>query len=102
MIFHQLLAQSLVRLGRAKKHAVRHNAGAAAALLQHTQKQSHKKQLGFFGVGNRFQIVVNTFRVHRTLKRRISQANGEFIADSVLLGNAVQIINLRRVNRMKH
>ncbi len=95
MVFHQLLADGLVRLGRAEQNAVRHDAGAAPALFQHPQKQRQEQQLGLFGVGHGLQVIVDALRVHSPLEGRIRQADGEPVTDLILLGNAVAVINFR-------
>lgn len=95
MVLHQFFANSFVRLGGAEKHAVRHDTGALTTLSQHPQEQGQKQQLGLFGVGHGFQVVVDAFRVHGALERRICQTHGKLIADLILLGNTVLVVDLR-------
>lgn len=67
MILDQLFADALVRLAGTEQHAVRHDAGTAAAGFQHPQKERKEEQLGLFGVGNGFQVVVDALGVHGAL-----------------------------------
>ena len=102
MVLHQFFANSFVRLGRAEKHAVRHDTGALTTLSQHPQEQGQKQQLGLFGVGHGFQVVVDAFRVHGALERRICQTHGKLIADLILLGNTVLVVDLRVADGVQH
>ena len=81
MILHQLFADGFVRFGGTEQHAVRHDAGALAALFQHPQEQRQEQQLGLFRVGNSFQIIIDALSVNGALKGRIRQTNGVFVPD---------------------
>ena len=102
MILHQFLTNSLVGLGGVEQHAVRHDTGALASLFQHPQKQGQKEQLGLFGVGHGFQVIVDTFGVHSALKGRVRQTDGKLVADLVLLGNAVFVVAVRVAYGVQH
>lgn len=102
MVLHQFFANSFVRLGGSEKHAVRHDTGALTTLSQHPQEQGQKQQLGLFGVGHGFQVVVDAFRVHGALERRICQTHGKLIADLILLGNTVLVVDLRVADGVQH
>ena len=102
MVFHQFLADGLVRIGGTEQHAVRHDAGALAALFQHPQKQGQEQQLGLFRVGHGLQVVVDALGVNGAFEGRICQANGVSIPDLVLLGNAVLIVDFWVGDRVEH
>ena len=102
VVLDQLPADRRVRLGRAEQHAVRHDAGAAPARFEHPQKQREEQQLRLFRVGDGLQIVVDALGVDGALKGRIGEADGVFVADLVLLGNAVAVVDLRRADGVQH
>ena len=101
-MFHQLLTDGLVGLGGAEQHAVRYDAGTLTALFQHPQEQGQKQQLGLFGVGDSFQVVVDTLRVYCAFEGRVCQAHGKLVADLVLLGYAVLVVNFRVADGVEH
>ena len=102
MVFDQFFSDALVRLAGTEQHAVRHDAGTAAAGFQHPQKERKEEQLGLFGVGDGFQVVVDALGVHGALERRVGQADRVLTANGVLLGNAVLIVDIRVGDGVEH
>ena len=99
---HQFPADSLVGLGGAEQHAVGDDACALSALFQHAQKQRQEQQLSLFGVGDGFQVVADALGVHGALEGRVGQAHGKAVADVVLFGNAVLVVDFRVGDGMEH
>ena len=56
VVFDDFLADGLVGGGGTEQHAVRHDAGAPAANLEHPEKQSQEQQLGLFGFAELEQV----------------------------------------------
>ena len=56
VVLDQLLPDGLVCCGGAEEHAVRDDAGAAAAHLQHPQEEGQEEQLGLLGLADLQQI----------------------------------------------
>ena len=61
-------ADGLVRGGGAEEDAVRHDAGAAAADLEHPQEQRQEQQLGLLGFADLQQIGRDDIRVKAALE----------------------------------
>jgi hypothetical protein len=66
-----------VRLARAEQHAVGHDGGAAAALLEHAQDERHEEQLGLLGLDRLRQRRVDVAGVEAALERRVGQDDVE-------------------------
>ena len=102
VVFYQFPANVLMGTGRAEKHPVGNNTGTASPFFQKPQKQCQKQEFRLFGVGNGFQIVVNAFCVHRSLKGRIGKTQGKAAGDFVLFGKAVFVVDFRMADGMEH
>ena len=102
MILDELFANGFMCRGRSEQYTIRNDAGALAALFQHTQEQGKEQQLRFLRVRYRFQIIVDALCVDRSLERRIRQAHRKAIGNLILFRYAILIINLRIADRMQH
>ena len=102
VVFNELHANGLVRRGRAEEHAVRHDAGAAPAHLQHLQEQRKEQQLGLFRLAELEQIGAHDVVIQRALERRICQNEGIHVAVRILVGEAVAVLDEGVVHAVGH
>ena len=95
-------------LAGAEQHAVRHDHGAAAAVLEHAQHQGEEEQLGLLGLDLAQQGRVDVLVVEAALERRIGQDHVEGVRGLVreLLGEAVAervlVVDVRGVDAVEH
>lgn len=94
VVLDELTADGLMSHGRAEEDAVGDNAGATPAFFHHTKEQSKEKKLGFLGVGDGFQIVIDALGIDGALEGRICKADGELVRNLVLLRDAVAVVDV--------
>ena len=91
-----------MRLGRAEKHAVRHNGRAAPADLQRFQEQSKEKQLRLFRGRYGEQVFGDGFLVQAAGEGRVGHDEGVFIAVGIVLGKGVHPADVGRFHAVEH
>ena len=99
---NELLADGLVRGGGSEEHAVRHDAGAASAHLEHPQKQRQEQQLRLFSLADLQQIGGDDIRVQAAFEGGIGQDQGVFLPVRVLVGEAVPVLDEGIVHAVGH
>ena len=102
VVFNQFLADGLVRVGGAKEHAVRHDAGAAPAYFEHPQKQREKQKLGLFRFADFEQVGGDDVVVQTALERGVGKNQRVFFFVRILVREAVAVRNQGVVDAVGH
>ena len=102
VVVDEFFADGFVGFRGAKEHAVRNDAGALAAFFEHAQEERKKEQLGFFGVGDGFEVVVDAFSVDGAFEWRIGETDGEGFTELVLLGDTVAVVDVGMADGVQH
>ena len=102
VVFDELAPDVLMRLGRAEEHAVRHDAGAAAADAEHAQKEREEQKLRLLGLADLEEVGGDDVRVQAPLEGGIGQDQGILVPVRVLVGEAVPILDEGVVDAVGH
>ena len=95
VILYQFLTDGLMGFAAAEEHSVRHDAGAAATLLQHPKEEVQEEKLRLLRIGDSLQVIINAFLIDGTLEWRIGQTEREGVANFILLGQTVLVLDIR-------
>ena len=98
----QFFADGLVRGGGAEKHAVRHDAGAAAADLEHPQEQRKEQQLRLLCLADLQKIGGDDIRVQTALEGGIGQNEAVLLPIRVLVGETVAVLDKGVIHAVGH